>query len=183
MSAAFSGDFGLWRLSARAAVQRPSEHTQPKRALFRPRRTPLLTAALRAAVHRCVSGEGRSARRRQRPSFGSGTSPVSLSRNGPSRLKRRAISEVRRGWGGMPVARFLKYRKARLIRMAKLGCGALASGFIASHHACANSADSPPGKFSRKGAGPVSECARRVMSGTLRSVPPPFVSRAGTSSI
>ena len=37
---------------------------------------------------------------------------------------------MRRGWGGMPVARFLKYRKARLIRMAKLGCGALASGFI-----------------------------------------------------
>jgi len=53
----------------------------------------------------------------------------------------------------MPVARFLNIERrvegpqttqiddmalgsAILIRMAKLGCGALASGFIASHHAC-----------------------------------------------
>jgi hypothetical protein len=49
---------------------------------------------------------------------------------------------------------------ATLICMAKLGCGALASGFIASHNARADNPDSSPGKISRKWTGPVANVPR-----------------------
>src|SRR5436190_2117955 len=59
---------------------------------------------------------------------------------------------------------------AALIRMAKLGCGALGSGFIASHHARAdNSAELVARKICpKRRAGPVANVPAHLMSGTLR---------------